>query len=99
MFRRTVLTGRKAFDPGSEHSVFVDKPSKSVIKVTHGDDIGDGAVGQSMSVLDYLNNLALGNELFNLGTRLSQAGENPLASNVPRRASLRQGFERVQSAG
>lgn len=57
-------------EAGSEHSVYVDAATRRVLKVTHADRHGDGVVGQSMSVLDYLTGLQLQNEAFGDDIRL-----------------------------
>jgi len=69
-FATTVLRGRRDFGGGSEHSVYLDPPTARVIKVTHADLVGDGAVGQSRSVADYLGGLILQNEVFGDEIRL-----------------------------
>jgi hypothetical protein len=70
MFRRTVMKGRKALGDGSEHTTVWDKPTDRVIKWTHGDDFGNGAVGQALNVGDYIQNLKDANDLFNIGNRV-----------------------------
>jgi hypothetical protein len=69
-FRHLVLERRIEIGAGSEHTVHLDPPTRRVIKVTHADNFGDGAVGQSFSVLDYLFGLKLQNELFRDDIRL-----------------------------
>ena len=67
LFRRTVLkesAQRKEIGSGSEHTVYRDAATKRVIKLTHADDFGNGAIGQSLNAFDYLTGLMLQNETF-----------------------------------
>ena len=61
---------KRLIGEGSEHFVIKDVESGRVIKVTRPDFVGDGAVGQSSNVFDYLNGLHLSNLLFNDDIRL-----------------------------
>ena len=70
MFRHTVMEVRKKLGDGSEHTTVWDRPTDRVIKWTHGDDFGNGAVGQSLNVGDYLQNLKDANDLFGIGNRV-----------------------------
>ena len=54
MLRGTVMNGRPFVGDGSEHTVWGDHQSARVIKITHADDFGNGAVGQSLNAGDYL---------------------------------------------
>jgi hypothetical protein len=75
------LRARKELAAGSEHTVYFDKRSQRVIKVTHPDIIGDGTVGQHPDVGSYLRNLDLLNRAFGDDVRLEgivqQDGEVP----------------------
>ena len=64
MFRRTVMNGRPSVGDGSEHTVWGDPSSARVIKLTHADDFGNGAVGHSLCVGDYLAGLQGQNRYF-----------------------------------
>jgi hypothetical protein len=63
-FSITVASRKTLGDDGSEHSVYYDKATSRVIKITHGDFVGNGSVGQSPSALDYLKSLQGSNILF-----------------------------------
>lgn len=69
-FADTVVNGRKYLGDGSEHTVFFDKTSVRVIKITHGDFVGNGSVGQSTTVTSYLESLLASNKLFGDDVRL-----------------------------
>ena len=64
MFRGTVMNGRPFVGDGSEHTVWGDHHSARVIKITHADDFGNGAVGHSLNVSDYLLGLDGQNRYF-----------------------------------
>ncbi len=64
MFRGTVMNGRPYVGDGSEHTVWGDPASARVIKLTHADDFGNGAVGHSLNVGDYLLGLDGQNRYF-----------------------------------
>ncbi|MEI7962898.1 MAG: hypothetical protein WCI42_03625, partial [Verrucomicrobiota bacterium] len=49
MFRSTVMEGRPSVGDGSEHTVWGDPSTARVIKLTHADDFGNGAVGHSLN--------------------------------------------------
>jgi hypothetical protein len=64
MFRGTVMSRRPFVGDGSEHTVWGDHHSARVIKLTHADDFGNGAVGHSLNVGDYLLGLDGQNRYF-----------------------------------
>jgi hypothetical protein len=64
MFRGTVMNGRPFVGDGSEHTVWGDHHSARVIKLTHADDFGNGAVGHSLNAGDYLLGLDGQNRYF-----------------------------------
>ncbi|MCX8493380.1 MAG: hypothetical protein ORN23_04020 [Chthoniobacterales bacterium] len=64
MFRGTVINGRPFVGDGSEHTVWGDHHSARVIKLTHADDFGNGAVGHSLNAGDYLLGLDGQNRYF-----------------------------------
>lgn len=70
MFRGTVMNGRPFVGDGSEHTVWGDHHSARVIKLTHADDFGNGAVGHSLNVGDYLLGLDGQNRHFQDDIRL-----------------------------
>ena len=70
MFRGTVMNGRPFVGDGSEHTVWGDHHSARVIKITHADDFGNGAVGHSLNVSDYLLGLNGQNRFFHDDIRL-----------------------------
>jgi hypothetical protein len=70
MFRGTVMNGRPFVGDGSEHTVWGDHHSARVIKLTHADDFGNGAVGHSLNLGDYLLGLDGQNRHFQDDIRL-----------------------------
>jgi len=70
MFRGTVLNNRPFVGEGSEHTVWGDPATARVIKLTHADDFGNGAVGHSLNVGDYLSGLYGQNRYFHDDIRL-----------------------------
>lgn len=63
-FRGTVQSKRPEIGDGSEHTVWGDPSSARVIKLTHADVYGNGAVGHSLCSLDYLAGLQGQNTFF-----------------------------------
>jgi hypothetical protein len=69
---QSLLKNGKQLGDGSEHTTILLPASKDaegnsqrrVLKVTHADDFGNGAVGQSLNVGDYLRGLKWQNEHF-----------------------------------
>jgi hypothetical protein len=64
------LRARKDLASGSEHTVYFDRRSQRVIKVTHPDVVGDGAIGQHPDLRSYLRNLDMLNRTFGDDVRL-----------------------------
>jgi len=64
------MSGRPPVGDGSEHTVWGDPSSARVIKLTHADDFGNGAVGHSLNVGDYLSGLEGQNRYFHDDIRL-----------------------------
>jgi len=70
MFRGTVMNGRPFVGDGSEHTVWGDHHSARVIKLTHADEFGNGALEHSLNVGDYLLGLDGQNRHFHDDIRL-----------------------------
>jgi hypothetical protein len=68
-FKRLANPRTQIAESGAEHSVYGDPSTQRVIKLTHADDIGDGALGAKGGADDYFLSLLLNNLVFNTGTR------------------------------
>lgn len=80
-FRRYANPRTEFGEAGAEHSVYLDPHTGRVIKVTHPDLIGDGALGAKGSAHDYFTSLMLNNAMFGTETRfegLVNTGEGEL---------------------
>lgn len=75
------MAGRPAVGDGSEHTVWGDPSTARVIKLTHADDFGNGAVGHSLNIGDYLDGLQCQNGYFHDDIRLE--GIVYLGSELP----------------
>ena len=64
------MEGRPSVGDGSEHTVWGDPSTARVIKLTHADDFGNGAVGHTLNIGDYLDGLDGQNRYFHDDIRL-----------------------------
>jgi hypothetical protein len=67
---RAWLKAHKGSVEGGEHTVYFDKKSNRVIKITHPDVTGEGVIGHPKNIRGYLTNLYLQNQEFADDVRL-----------------------------
>ncbi|MDR1305248.1 MAG: hypothetical protein LBK76_08510 [Verrucomicrobiales bacterium] len=67
---RAWLKAHKGSVEGGEHTVYFDRKSNRVVKITHPDVTGEGVIGHPKNIHDYLTNLYLQNQEFADDVRL-----------------------------